>query len=142
MYPGLQHMHSGLRWVVLALILWVILSAVQGLGKSAHANAGLRRPSLFAMISMHVQAVLGLVLLMMSQKVAFNGEMMKSAVHRFFSMEHPLMMLIAIVLVTIGHGKAKGGHARATLWYYVIALLLVFAAIPWPFRAELGGSWF
>lgn len=142
MYPGLQHAHSGLRWIALLLILWVIITAIQGLGKSAHANAGLRRPSLFAMISVHLQAVLGLGLLMMSTKVMFSGEMMKSPVHRFFTMEHTLMMVIAIVLITIGHGKAKAGLAKPTLWYYLIALLLILAAIPWPFRAELGGSWF
>ena len=142
MYPGLQHAHSGLRWIALALLVWVIVQAVSGFGKSAQANAGLRRPSTFAMISLHLQAIIGLGLLMMSQKVMFSGEMMKSPVHRFFTMEHTLMMLIAVVLVTIGHGKAKAGLAKPTFWYYLVALLLILAAIPWPFRTELGGHWF
>jgi hypothetical protein len=142
MYTGLQHAHSGLRWLVLVLILWVIVQAFSGFGKSARANDGLRKPSLFAMITAHLQALLGLGLLMMSNKVMFSGEMMKSAVHRFFTMEHTLMMLIAVVLVTIGHGKAKAGLAKPTFWYYLVALLLILAAIPWPFRAELGGHWF
>jgi len=142
MYSGLQHAHSGLRWVALILILWVIVQAVSGMGKSAADNAGLRRPSLMAMITAHLQAVIGLGLYFMSPKVMFSGEMMKSGVHRFFTMEHTLMMLIAIVLITLGHRKAKAGLAKPTLWYYLIALVLILAAIPWPFRTELGGSWF
>jgi hypothetical protein len=47
-------------------------------------------------------------------------------------------MLIAITLITIGHVKyKKGGAPTTTLILYVIALVLIFAAIPWPFRGEI-----
>lgn len=32
---------------------------------------------------------------------------MKNAVSRLYGLEHPLMMLIAIALITIGYSKAK-----------------------------------
>lgn len=142
MYSGLQHAHSGLRWLTLGLLLWVIFLAASGLRKSDGENTGLRRPSLLAMIMAHLQAVLGLSLLMVSQKVMFTAEMMSSPLHRFFTMEHSLMMLTAVIFITIGHGKAKAGKAKSTLWFYLSALLLILAAIPWPFRTELGGHWF
>ncbi len=50
------------------------------------------------------------------------------------------MMLIAIILITIGYRKAKVGNAKGVFTYYLIALLLMLAAIPWPFRA-LGAGW-
>jgi hypothetical protein len=47
-------------------------------------------------------------------------------------------MLIAIILITIGHVKyKKGGNPKTTLIFYIIALLLIFAAVPWPFRGEI-----
>jgi len=52
--------------------------------------------------------------------------------------EHIFTMLIAIILITVGHIKyKKGGAPKTTLILYIIALLLIFAAIPWPFRGEI-----
>jgi uncharacterized membrane protein len=61
---------------------------------------------------------------------------------RFFTMEHTVMMLIAVVLITIGHRQAKIGNLKKQFWYYIIALIVIIAAIPWPFRAMLGSGWF
>ena len=64
--------------------------------------------------------------------------------YRFFWLEHPLMMFIAIVLITIARGKAKALNYKATGWLLFIALLLVLAAVPWPFRDVVGEgrTWF
>jgi lauroyl/myristoyl acyltransferase len=57
------------------------------------------------------------------------------------------MMLIAIVLITIGSAKAKRQtddsqkYKKLAIWFG-IALVLILAAIPWPFRAEIGKSLF
>jgi hypothetical protein len=62
-------------------------------------------------------------------------------------MEHISLMIIAIILVTIGHSKSKKGSTPADkfkpikLWY-VVGLILIIASIPWPFRTALGGAWF
>jgi len=61
-------------------------------------------------------------------------------------MEHLTMMLIAAVLVTIGRKKAEKALApivkhKKIIVFYSIALLLILASIPWPFRA-VSGAWF
>jgi multisubunit Na+/H+ antiporter MnhB subunit len=56
-------------------------------------------------------------------------------------MEHTVMMLIAIVLITLGYGHAKKGNFKGVFWYYLIGLIVMLAAVPWPFREALGGSW-
>lgn len=70
------------------------------------------------------------------------GEVMKDATMRFWAVEHITTMLIAIVLITIARGKAKKGVYGAASWLYLIALLLILAGIPWPFREGIGRPWF
>jgi hypothetical protein len=66
------------------------------------------------------------------------AEVMKDKLLRFWAVEHIFTMLIAIILITIGHIKyKKGGAPKTTLILYIIALLLIFGAIPWPFRVEI-----
>ena len=67
------------------------------------------------------------------------GEVMKNPVARFFAVEHITMMLIAIVLIHIGRARSKKALTdlakhKAAFWFYLIALLLILAGIPWPFR--------
>ena len=142
MYQGLLHAHSGLRWVVLILIIITVINAVGGLSGNKVFSARDKKLSLFALIFTHLQAVLGIILYFMSPKVQFSENTMSNSMLRFFTMEHTLMMLIAIVLVTLGNRMAKAGRTKAVFWYYFIALVIILAAIPWPFRAALGAGWF
>lgn len=142
MYQGLLHSHSGLRWIVLILIIITVINAITVMNGSKVLSARDKKMSLFALIATHLQAVLGIALYFMSPKVQFSENTMSNGMLRFFTMEHTLMMLIAIILVTIGNSMAKKGNAKRVFWYYLIALLVILAAIPWPFRTELGGGWF
>ena len=76
------------------------------------------------------------------------GEVMKNPTDRFFAVEHLAGMLIAIILMHIGKalGKKDLPHRtkhRRTALFYVLALLIILASIPWPFR-EIGADrgWF
>jgi hypothetical protein len=135
--------HSGLRWIALLLLLLAIYNAftAKDYGKKH------RLVNLFTMISFHTQLLLGLVLYFTSDKVKFVEGWMKIAQYRFYGMEHLAGMLLAIVAITIGHSKSKKGadataKFKAIKMWYVIALILVLAFIPWPFRTELGAGWF
>ena len=144
MLNGLIHAHSGLRWVVLALLIAATFMAVLKWRSNAPYTDGGRKLNLFTMISMHVQLLIGLALFFMSGRVDFSQ--MKDAMFRFFSVEHSLMMLIAIALVTIGHSKSKKATEepkkhKTIFIFYGIALLLVLVVIPWPFRGW-GNGWF
>lgn len=137
---GLKHAHSGLRWVVLILLLAAIAQAFSK--KNTPLNNGNRKLAMFAMISVHIQLLIGLVLYFISPLVVFGTETMSNSALRFYTVEHLLGMLIAIVLITIGHSKAKkSGSFKPVLTFYAIGLFLILASIPWPFRG-LGGSWF
>jgi uncharacterized oligopeptide transporter (OPT) family protein len=138
--------HSGLRYVVLGLMLAAIVNAIMKKKSGAYSN-GDRKLNLFAMISVHVQLLIGLVLYAISDKVNFS-EMFSSSANRFFGIEHIFGMLLAVVLVTIAHAKSKkmddaNKKHRIIMLGYLFALIIIFATIPWPFRKELGvTTWF
>jgi len=146
LHQVLVHIHSGLRWLVLIFIIVVILMAVVNLKNKFSKNHPLGifiKPSL---IFMHIQLLIGLVLYFISPKVVFAGSSMKDGVLRFFLVEHILLMVIAVILVTAGYVKSKKSadfkkKNRTLVIYYSFALLLILLAIPWPFR-ELGAGWF
>jgi hypothetical protein len=135
--------HSGLRWIALLLLLLAIINAFT----AKNYEKKHRLVNLFSMITFHTQLVLGIILYFLSDKVQFTEGWMKQAMYRFYGMEHLTGMLLAIIAITIGHSKSKKGADAAAkfkaikLWY-VLALILVVAFIPWPFRAELGAGWF
>lgn len=140
----LKHSHSGLRWIVLALLIAAIFTAYKKW--SAKDTNETKQPFLFNLIAVHIQTVIGLILYFISPKVQHVEGMMGNAVLRFYGMEHILMMIIAAVLVTIGYSKGKRQAApqryKTLMTYNLIALIIILAAIPWPFREMLGGSWF
>ena len=141
MYPALTHSHSGLRWILLILLVATIFSTFGKRDGKVPFSAGDKKLSLFTLIAAHLQAVLGLGLYFMSTKVEFSSTTMSSPLHRFYTMEHTLMMLIAIILITLGYGHAKKANAKKVFTFYLIALIIILIAIPWPFRTALGAGW-
>ena len=71
-------------------------------------------------------------------------ELMKNKFYRFFWIEHPLFMIIAIALISIARRKAKALNYSATFWLLLVALLMILVAVPWPFREIVGEGrhWF
>ncbi|WP_420147748.1 cytochrome B [Spirosoma sp.] len=144
MYPGLVHAHSGLRWIALVLLLAAVVTAIsRWQGRNSYTD-GNRKLYLFTLISVHTQLLLGLALLFISPKVDFGQ--MSDKFYRFYSVEHTVGMLIAIVLITIGYSRSKRATNDTTKHrlvgiFYGIGLLLILASIPWPFRIP-GAGWF
>ena len=139
------HAHSGLRWIVLVGLIVAVIVAIMGLTGNKAFTEKTRKIALIAFIGSHIQLLLGLVLMFTSGKVNL-GKMMASDQLRFFTLEHPFMMIIAIALITLGYMKSKraesdNGKYKALAVYYGIALLLILIAIPWPFREALGAGW-
>jgi hypothetical protein len=141
MYNGLLHLHNLLRWVILLLLLVAIF-------QSFSKAAGLRKTSLFLLISAHTQFLIGLYQWFVGgfgyNLIKSNGfgEVMKNSVQRFWAVEHITGMLIAIILITIARGKVKIGGYKAASWLYVVALILILASVPWPFREGIARPWF
>jgi len=145
-YNILRHAHSGLRWIALLLLIVVFVTALRRfLSKDQYQEVD-RKMGLYALIGVHVQLIIGLVLYFVSPKVQFSGETMQYPLLRFYTVEHLTIMLIAIALVTIGYSRAKKlptdeQKFRATLIFFGLGLALIVIGIPWPFRG-LGAGWF
>lgn len=146
MFNILKHAHSGLRWLVLALLIYAIFNAFTKWQSGKSFEEKDRKINLFAMISVHIQILLGFALYFMSPRVQFIAETMKDSVLRFFAVEHLVMMLIAAILITIGNAMSKKGTDDAskfkkTFIYFLLGLIVIIVAIPWPFRG-FGNAWF
>lgn len=127
------------------LVLVAILQSLIGwLGKKPYTN-GNRKINLFAMISAHTQLLIGIVLYFLSPFVQFNSETMKMPEARYWTMEHLVMMLFAIALITVGHSRSKKmslpeGKHRTIAVFYMLALLVIVVAIIQSHRGILGMS--
>jgi hypothetical protein len=143
---ALAHAHSGLRWIALILIVYAIINALLSKNKGEYLKKD-KMLNLFAMVFLHVQLLIGLILYFISPKVNFSEGWMKIDLFRFYGLEHILGMVIAIAIFTIGRKKAENAstpamkHSRIITWY-TIGLIIIIASIPWPFREALGGKWF
>lgn len=138
MYTGLQHLHSGFAYLLLAALIFSILYIlVSYLGKKPFTDKH-RKIALIGFIAAHLQLLFGLILYFISPLGVSNisGEVMKNAELRLYAIEHPLTMIIAIVLITIGYSKAKkltdsDQRYKKILIFYTIGLILILSRIPW-----------
>ena len=136
------HLHSILRWIILLLLLICIVQA-------ASKNIAIKKTSLWLLISAHLMLLVGLYQLIAGRFGIIKGlpagvELMKDKFYRFFWIEHPIMMLLAIILITVARGKAKNLNYKSVTWLLIIALLAILVAVPWPFRDIIGEgrTWF
>ena len=134
MYNLLLHAHSGFRYVVGILLIIAIIVAFAGWFGKSNYSEGNRKLNLFTLISAHIQLLLGLVLYFVSPFVKFGADTMKDDTLRYWTVEHITMMIIAIVLITIGHSKSKKaltGEAKhkTIAVFYTIALIIIVLAI-------------
>jgi len=147
MYEGLKHAHSGIRWILLIALLYAIFNAYSKWKSGASYTDGDRKASLLAFISSHIQLVIGLILYFISPKVgSFSGAVMKEPIARFFTVEHLTVMILGIIIISIGHIKAKKAtddtqKFKTTFIFFAIGLLVILSRIPWPFQ-QYGASWF
>ena len=141
MYGWAIGAHSVFRWAVLILGVMVVIRVLAGrLGGRAWTSTDDRVGRLWV-VSLDVQFLVGLVLLLFGPVTSMGlhepAMMMGSRLLRFFTLEHPLLMLIALGLAHIGYARARRAalpdrHRKAAP-YYTLALILILAAIPWPF---------
>ncbi len=147
LYRIFEHTHSGLRWVLLVFFLLAIYRFFMEGYRSIKSPKTILFGKLTVVVA-HIQTLLGLVLyFFLSPKVHFEAAAMKNTFQRFYLVEHISMMLIAVILLTIAWVKGKkkpdtASRARYLFIWFTIALIIIIAAIPWPFRTALGGGWY
>ena len=138
-------LHSLVKWAVLIFGLSTLMNALGGVFKKRAYTESDNKSNLFFMISCDIQLLLGLILYFSNSwfdRLKDLGNNMKDPYNRFFTMEHLLMMIIAWILVHVGRSSVKRATTPAakhkrTLLFFGIAIVLILAAIPWPFREAI-----
>ncbi|GAA4242019.1 cytochrome B [Winogradskyella damuponensis] len=137
-----QFIHSTWAYLVLLVLVLATFNALIKFFGDKEFDAKDFRISLFALITMHIQLLIGIVLFFMKdyfsviEQVGGMGEVMGNKALRNLIVEHPLTMIIAIALLTIGYSKHKKKLTSKPKFkmlaiFYTLALVLVLAKIPW-----------
>jgi len=132
----IQKFHSGWAYLVILILLIVVINAVIGLfGKKSFTEKD-RKIGLFGLIFTHTQLLIGFILYFVSPLGMSSFGQMSNAELRLTSLEHPLINIIAIALITIGwskHKKAATDEAKFKKFvvFYSIGLVLILSRIPW-----------
>lgn len=137
----LQTAHSYLAYIVLAVLIIAVVNAIMGYrGDKLFTLEKDFRISLFALILSHLQLLLGLILYFVSAN-GFNairtlGMGGLNAAARLLALEHPLINILAIALITIGWSRHKKfmearKKFKSIALFYGLGLLLILSRIPW-----------
>jgi hypothetical protein len=151
LYSVMLHAHSVGRWIVLLLLLFAIINSLLA-GNRPYIRSD-NRLGLLLTIFADLMLLIGIYLYFVGPygyKLVQSGmgAAMKDPYSRFFAVEHLAGMLIAIVLIHIGKAQGKrpiGDRAKhkRTMIFYLVALLIILASIPWPFREIFANrGWF
>lgn len=138
----LQFIHSYWAYLVLVVLIFATLNALIKFFGNKEFDAKDFRISLFTLITMHIQLLIGIILFFTKDyfttidQVGGMGEVMKNAALRNVIVEHPTTMIIAVALVTVGYSKHKKklvskAKFKMLAIFYTLALILVLAKIPW-----------
>lgn len=144
MYEILKSAHSGWRYIVLALLIFAVITALSGwLGNKSYTK-GNRKLNLFTLISAHIQLLFGLVLYFISPLTKLPAS---EAVGRYWKMEHISLMILAVILITFGNAQSKKmtdelGKHRAIAVYFGLALLFIVGAIFMMVNSDPSKSFF
>jgi drug/metabolite transporter (DMT)-like permease len=141
MYITLLTLHSLLRWIVLALLLFAVYIAATGYFKKRVFSGTDNAVRHWTATAAHIQLLIGMILYFKSPVVKAWWKIKGSLLpfdYKFFSLLHLVLMFAAIVVLTVGSAKTKREMTdqkkfSTMLIWFVVALLLILIAIPWPF---------
>lgn len=142
MYTGVLHLHSFWAYLVLGVLLITVINSIAGLAGKKEFVAKDFRLALFSLIVTHIQLLIGLILWFVSPlglKAISNGgmgEVMKNSAIRLNVVEHPLMMIIAVILITVGFSKHKkksesSAKFKTIVIFYILTLVVILSRLPW-----------
>ena len=136
----MKTIHSYWAYLVLAILIFTVVNAIIGLKQKKEFTDKDLRLGLFTLIVSHIQLLIGFAWYFMSPwykalkdpavSVMANKEL------RLLAVEHPITMILAIVLITIGWSKHKKktedtAKFKTFTIFYGVALLLILSRIPW-----------
>jgi len=136
----MKTIHSYWAYLVLVILIATVVNALIGLIKNRKFSDKDLRLGLFTLIFSHIQILIGVGWYFSSPY--YNAlktdasNVMGDAATRLMAVEHPIMMILAVVFITIGWSrhKKKTEHAarfKTFVIFYGIGLLLISSKIPW-----------
>ena len=136
MYQILLSIHSYWRWGVLISLLFSCIKSGIDFRKNHGYSAVDELVRKVTVSIIHVQLLLGFTIYFISPLVAFFFKNVNEGLHlreiRFFAIEHSLMMVVSIVIVTIGAVKIKRKetsklkHKATLIWCFQLRYLLFY----------------
>ena len=134
----IKMLHS--YWAYLVFLMMVIATVnalIKHFGKKEYEPIDFRI-ALFTLIVSHIQLLIGIVLWFTQDYFGESAikEVMGNSALRSNAVEHPIAMLLAVALITIGYSKHKkkltsAGKIKPIAIFYTLALVLVLAKLPW-----------
>jgi hypothetical protein len=145
MTNSVLYFHSVLRYFVLLFAIIVVVQSLLGVVLKKDFNKTNKIGAMIMMIVADVQLLLGLVLYMTGGWLGLltDPANMKVPAVRFFTVEHSVSMLIAIILIHVGYSGVKKNIADAVKFRRLLlttaaALLLMLSMIPWQGKKDVG----
>ena len=136
----MKDIHSYWAYLVLALLIFAVINAVIGLTQKKQFTDKDLRIGLFTLIVSHIQLLIGLGWYFMSpwyQALKDDAAtVMGDKALRLLAVEHPTMMILALVFITIGWSKHKKKTTDAAKFktfviFYGLGLVFILSKIPW-----------
>jgi hypothetical protein len=141
MYSATLLVHSWLRWAVVIVGVIVLFRAIAGASVHRPWTPADDRAGSWFTIGLDLQVLIGLYVYFVLSPFTTDalkdfGAAMRTPQLRFWAVEHPFGMLVAVVLAHIGRIRLRKAelsrrHTIAAI-FFGIALLAVLVSIPWP----------
>ncbi len=137
----IQTIHSYWAYLILVVLTLAVLKSFFGYFANKDYDANAFRVSLLTLIVSHIQLLIGILLYFSSARFGLWSdlglvEVMKNADLRLYLIEHPIINILAVVLITMGYSKHKKKLVskpkyKTIAFFYSIALVLIISRIPW-----------
>ena len=130
-----------MRWAIILAGAYALWINYRGWKRKLPWTAASRRAGLLFSTALHTQLILAIGLYSTSPLIhtAWQdlGLAMGDRNQRFFAIEHPVQMLLAILAATVGYTASKRAstdrqrYRRAAI-AYTMAASIIALAVPWP----------
>lgn len=141
MYIYLLSFHSIFRWLVVIGIVYTLYRVYSGLFTSGNYSNSVDKARKYTVIFSHIQLIIGLLLYFFGPMTTHFMSNFSTAVKikefRFYGLEHSIVMILAIALLTMGSALSKKktedrAKFKVLALWFTVALILILLMTPWP----------
>jgi len=142
MYEAIQIVHSYWAYLVVLVVTLATINALIGFFPKREYVPKDFRISLFGLIVTHLQLLIGIIIFFVSPSVMWFTEgvsvkdIMGDPLLRLYNVEHPMMMILMVVFITMGYSKHKKKLTSTPKFkmlaiFYTLAWIIMLSRIPW-----------